>query len=120
MLGALCHDLGKPSTTAPGEKQGIPRIRSLGHEAAGEEPTQILMDKWAFGEHAEHAHRTEDHPEFSECRRCQNSGPENARDHSQSLSDGHAYRHPENAGGEPGPQGSGGQVGRQKPPNAQS
>jgi len=55
MLGALCHDLGKPSTTAPGEKKGIPRIRSLGHEAAGGIPTQTLLDKWAFGERAEHA-----------------------------------------------------------------
>ncbi|PIP60953.1 hypothetical protein COX00_00480 [Candidatus Uhrbacteria bacterium CG22_combo_CG10-13_8_21_14_all_47_17] len=50
MLGALCHDLGKPSTTKPGEKHGVPRIRSLGHEAAGEEPTRTLLATWRFGD----------------------------------------------------------------------
>ncbi len=50
MLGALCHDLGKPSTTAMGEKEGVPRIRSLGHEEAGIAPTEALFDRLAFGE----------------------------------------------------------------------
>ncbi|HUF02881.1 MAG TPA: HD domain-containing protein [Aridibacter sp.] len=41
MLGALCHDLGKPPTTA--ESDG--RIRSLGHDEAGIEPTLSLLDR---------------------------------------------------------------------------
>jgi tRNA nucleotidyltransferase (CCA-adding enzyme) len=52
VLGALCHDLGKPSTTKMGEKDGKPRIRSLGHEEAGVEPTKSLMKKWDFGQEA--------------------------------------------------------------------
>jgi len=55
MMGALCHDLGKPATTKMGEKKGVPRIRSLGHEEAGEEPTRSLCKKWMFGEVVEHA-----------------------------------------------------------------
>jgi tRNA nucleotidyltransferase (CCA-adding enzyme) len=55
MLGALCHDLGKPSTTKMGEKGGVPRIRSLGHEEAGEAPTRSLLARWTFGEDAERA-----------------------------------------------------------------
>lgn len=51
-LGALCHDLGKPSTTAVGEKHGIPRIRSLGHEEAGVGPAKELLAKWTFGQSA--------------------------------------------------------------------
>lgn len=50
ILGALCHDLGKPSTTAIGEKDGVQRIRSLGHEEAGVEPTKSLLAKWTFGQ----------------------------------------------------------------------
>ena len=46
MLGALCHDLGKPGTTA--RLDG--RIRSLGHEEAGIEPTRSLLGRLAFGE----------------------------------------------------------------------
>ena len=42
MLGALCHDLGKPSTTR--FEDG--RIRSLGHEEAGLPPTRALLDRW--------------------------------------------------------------------------
>lgn len=49
MMGALCHDLGKPLTTKLGEKHGIPRIRSLGHEEAGVEPTKSLCEKWLLG-----------------------------------------------------------------------
>lgn len=50
MLGALCHDLGKPSTTKMGEKDGKPRIRSLGHEEAGVEPALCLLRRFTFGE----------------------------------------------------------------------
>ena len=41
MLGALCHDLGKPATTAFIDG----RIRSLDHEQAGVEPTLRLLDR---------------------------------------------------------------------------
>ncbi len=42
MLGALCHDLGKPPTTR--FEDG--RIRSRGHEEAGLAPTITLLDRW--------------------------------------------------------------------------
>ena len=42
MLGALCHDLGKPATTA----HELGRIRSRGHEEAGLPPTAALLDRW--------------------------------------------------------------------------
>ena len=41
MLGAVCHDLGKPSTTAHIDG----RIRSLDHEQAGVEPALALLDR---------------------------------------------------------------------------
>jgi tRNA nucleotidyltransferase (CCA-adding enzyme) len=41
MLGALCHDLGKPATTQVIDG----RIRSLDHEEAGVEPTLRLLDR---------------------------------------------------------------------------
>lgn len=41
MLGAVCHDLGKPATTAVIDG----RIRSLGHEEAGIEPATRLLDR---------------------------------------------------------------------------
>jgi tRNA nucleotidyltransferase (CCA-adding enzyme) len=41
MLGALCHDLGKPATTALVDG----RIRSLDHEEAGVAPTLSLLDR---------------------------------------------------------------------------
>jgi len=41
MLGAVCHDLGKPSTTAFVDG----RIRSLDHEQAGVEPTESLLNR---------------------------------------------------------------------------
>jgi tRNA nucleotidyltransferase (CCA-adding enzyme) len=41
MLGAVCHDLGKPPTTAVIDG----RIRSLDHEQAGVEPTVRLLDR---------------------------------------------------------------------------
>ncbi|HSK08149.1 MAG TPA: hypothetical protein VK911_01125 [Vicinamibacterales bacterium] len=41
MLGAVCHDLGKPATTA--FQDG--RIRSHGHEEAGVPPATALLDR---------------------------------------------------------------------------
>jgi tRNA nucleotidyltransferase (CCA-adding enzyme) len=41
MLAVLCHDLGKPSTTAFIDG----RIRSLEHEEAGLAPTEALLDR---------------------------------------------------------------------------
>ena len=41
MLGSICHDLGKPATTAFIDG----RIRSLDHEQAGVEPTISLLDR---------------------------------------------------------------------------
>lgn len=41
MLGALCHDLGKPPTTEFVEG----RIRSRGHDEAGVEPTLTFLDR---------------------------------------------------------------------------
>jgi tRNA nucleotidyltransferase (CCA-adding enzyme) len=41
MLGAVCHDLGKPATTAYIDG----RIRSLDHEQAGVGPTHRLLDR---------------------------------------------------------------------------
>ncbi|MCC7075456.1 MAG: HD domain-containing protein [Deltaproteobacteria bacterium] len=41
VLGALCHDLGKPLTTA--FEDG--RLRSKDHEAQGEAPTRALLDR---------------------------------------------------------------------------
>ena len=41
MLGAVCHDLGKPATTAVIDG----RIRSLDHEEQGVEPTLRLLDR---------------------------------------------------------------------------
>jgi tRNA nucleotidyltransferase (CCA-adding enzyme) len=42
MLGVLCHDLGKPATTRLVEG----RLRSHGHEEAGQPPTSALLDGW--------------------------------------------------------------------------
>jgi tRNA nucleotidyltransferase (CCA-adding enzyme) len=41
LLGAVCHDLGKPSTTAVIDG----RIRSMNHEEAGVAPTLSLLDR---------------------------------------------------------------------------
>lgn len=41
MLGAVCHDLGKPATTALIDG----RIRSMDHEQAGVAPTTSLLDR---------------------------------------------------------------------------
>jgi tRNA nucleotidyltransferase (CCA-adding enzyme) len=43
MLGTLCHDLGKPSTTRFEEG----RVRSRGHDEAGLSPTTALLDRWS-------------------------------------------------------------------------
>ena len=41
MLGAVCHDLGKPATTAFFDG----RIRSYNHEEAGVAPALALLDR---------------------------------------------------------------------------
>jgi tRNA nucleotidyltransferase (CCA-adding enzyme) len=41
MLGAVCHDLGKPATTAFSDG----RIRSIDHEARGVPPATALLDR---------------------------------------------------------------------------
>jgi len=41
MLGAVCHDLGKPATTAFSDG----RIRSMEHEQAGVAPATALLDR---------------------------------------------------------------------------
>jgi tRNA nucleotidyltransferase (CCA-adding enzyme) len=41
MLGAICHDLGKPATTAVIDG----RVRSPGHEAAGVEPATRILER---------------------------------------------------------------------------
>ncbi|MFZ9889581.1 MAG: CCA tRNA nucleotidyltransferase [Myxococcota bacterium] len=41
VLGALCHDLGKPTTTALVDG----RVRSVDHEAAGEAPTRSFLGR---------------------------------------------------------------------------
>jgi tRNA nucleotidyltransferase (CCA-adding enzyme) len=41
MLGAVCHDFGKPATTAFSDG----RIRSIGHEEAGVEPARAFLDR---------------------------------------------------------------------------
>lgn len=46
MLGALCHDFGKPSVT----KIIDGKIRALGHEEAGVEPTKSFLKRFTFGD----------------------------------------------------------------------
>lgn len=55
VLGALCHDLGKPLTTAHAWKDGAERIVSPRHEVEGEAPARTLLGKLTFGEDAERA-----------------------------------------------------------------
>lgn len=55
VLGALCHDLGKASTTRLAPKQGVMRLRSLGHEEAGVEPTRTFCQRLCFGNDINHA-----------------------------------------------------------------
>ncbi len=45
VLGALAHDFGKPATTETIDG----RIRSLGHEEAGEAPTREMCKRLSFG-----------------------------------------------------------------------
>jgi tRNA nucleotidyltransferase (CCA-adding enzyme) len=42
-FAVLCHDFGKPATTARLERRGVLRWTSLGHEAAGEEPARRFL-----------------------------------------------------------------------------
>lgn len=44
MLGALCHDLGKPATTFHADDG---RIRSPGHDEQGLEPTRVFLERLA-------------------------------------------------------------------------
>lgn len=46
MAGALCHDLGKATTTKILIKDGISRITSHGHEPAGKKPTEAVLKRW--------------------------------------------------------------------------
>lgn len=43
LFGALCHDLGKATTTEQRVKHGVMRITADGHEAAGVEPTKRFL-----------------------------------------------------------------------------
>lgn len=45
MLGALCHDLGKATTTEKMLKKGVMRVTAHGHDVAGVEPTHSLLKK---------------------------------------------------------------------------
>lgn len=55
LLGALCHDLGKPATTTRAMKDGVERIVSPRHEAEGEDPARRVLARLTFGEDAERA-----------------------------------------------------------------
>jgi tRNA nucleotidyltransferase (CCA-adding enzyme) len=46
MLGSLCHDLGKATTTE--EVDG--RIKSYNHEMKGKEPAKAMLKKWTFSD----------------------------------------------------------------------
>jgi tRNA nucleotidyltransferase (CCA-adding enzyme) len=49
LLGALCHDLGKPATTRWRRHRGVERLCALGHPEAGRQPAQSLLSRWTFG-----------------------------------------------------------------------
>jgi tRNA nucleotidyltransferase (CCA-adding enzyme) len=51
MLGALCHDLGKPSTTQLIDG----RVRSRGHEEAGREVARTFLSRFTFPSEATQA-----------------------------------------------------------------
>lgn len=51
LLSALCHDVGKPSTT----KESDGKIHSHGHEVAGKDSAKKLMSKWMFGKQTDQA-----------------------------------------------------------------
>jgi len=42
-FAVLAHDFGKPATTFVGERSGVKRILSPGHEAAGTAPTEAFL-----------------------------------------------------------------------------
>jgi tRNA nucleotidyltransferase (CCA-adding enzyme) len=48
LFGALCHDLGKATTTEVRMKHGRPRITAYGHEAAGVEPSRKFLTSLAI------------------------------------------------------------------------
>jgi tRNA nucleotidyltransferase (CCA-adding enzyme) len=48
LFGALCHDLGKATTTEVRMKRGQPRITAHGHEAAGVEPSRSFLTALAM------------------------------------------------------------------------
>ncbi len=50
MLGTVCHDIGKPLVT----KTIDGKIRALGHEEAGVEPTKSFLKKFTFGDDITH------------------------------------------------------------------
>lgn len=50
MLGALCHDLGKPLVT----KLVDGKMRAFGHEEAGVEPTKSFCKRFIFGDDVVH------------------------------------------------------------------
>lgn len=54
-LGALVHDVGKPSTTTRAVRRGVERIVSPGHETEGEAPARAMLSRFTFGEEAERA-----------------------------------------------------------------
>ena len=45
LFAVLAHDFGKPATTHRGEKRGVRRIISPGHEAAGGPPTESFLQR---------------------------------------------------------------------------
>ncbi len=55
VVGALCHDLGKASTTVMAPKNGVMRLRSLGHEDAGVEPAQAWTKRLCLGSEVNYA-----------------------------------------------------------------
>jgi tRNA nucleotidyltransferase (CCA-adding enzyme) len=48
LFGALCHDLGKATTTEVRMKRGEPRITAHGHEGAGVEPSRSFLTALAM------------------------------------------------------------------------
>ena len=83
MLGALCHDLGKPATTLFIEG----RMRSREHEAAGVEPAEKLLSKWTFSEEDQTAvaHLVDEHLKPAELVRQREKGILNDKSLSNAL-----------------------------------
>ena len=57
VLGAMCHDFGKPATTSRQLKKGVMRWTSPGHQEAGEAPTLAFCERLRFSESVVHAAR---------------------------------------------------------------